>query len=151
MFCLDPAAREAGNALYDGELYFRNSRPGSREMGANHGYRDYLADQAEIAAKFSDVLARIEQMVPAGVLVDIGAGPGFLLASAQRRGWTATGVDVNPWAAQYAREVLGVEAQAATVAINPSVLPLTSHLLPLRCLSHVPSSPGRLGRWPRRA
>jgi 2-polyprenyl-3-methyl-5-hydroxy-6-metoxy-1,4-benzoquinol methylase len=103
------------SALYTGSSYYVNSAFGERDDAFN-GYRDYLADRAHSEEKFSSVLARIEQLIGTGTLVDVGAGPGFLVEVAGRRGWAASGVDVNEWAVDYARTIVGVDVRRATLA-----------------------------------
>jgi SAM-dependent methyltransferase len=97
------------DSLYGDRSYFENPSFG-RESGYR-GYLDYLADRAEIEDKFAGVLAHVEAQVERGRLLDVGAGPGLLVAAARERGWDATGVDVNPWAAAFAGEELGVEVR----------------------------------------
>lgn len=41
-------------------------------------------------------------------LLDLGCGPGFLLATARELGWDCSGIDASPVAVQYAREALGL-------------------------------------------
>lgn len=43
-----------------------------------------------------------------GRILDVGCGPGFLLARYRQWGWTPFGVELSPVAARYAREVLGL-------------------------------------------
>jgi 2-polyprenyl-3-methyl-5-hydroxy-6-metoxy-1,4-benzoquinol methylase len=75
------------------------------------GYRDYLNDRPHIEEKFDMVLAHLERLAPPGRLLDVGAGPGFLVAAARRRGWQATGLEPNAWAAATAQtEGLDVRA-----------------------------------------
>ncbi len=109
----NPPAADALASLYSDGSYFENPDFGSST--GYHGYLDYLADRDEIAAKFALVLAHIEAQVQPGRLLDIGAGPGLLVATARDRGWDASGIDLNPWAARYAREELGVEVREAAL------------------------------------
>lgn len=110
----DPPAASATAGLYADEEYFANPRFGTSADGAFHGYRDYLADRARIEAKFGEVLERLEGHVAPGRLLDVGAGPGLLLAAARARGWRAEGVDPNPWAAAHARTQIGVDVRVGT-------------------------------------
>ncbi|HWH44346.1 MAG TPA: methyltransferase domain-containing protein [Thermoleophilaceae bacterium] len=112
---LPAADRVHASEIYEQGDYFQNPEFGS---GGFHGYKDYLADRVEIKAKFHGTLARIEDLLgPGGArrLVDVGAGPGFLVAAARDRGWDAAGVDVNPWAAAYARDEEGVEVRVGSL------------------------------------
>lgn len=105
---------EASFDLYSGPGYYVNESFGSHG-DAFHGYRDYLADRRNGDQKFGAVLAQIERLVGVGRLVDVGAGPGFLVDVAVRRGWTAIGVDVNRWAVDYASDHVGVEVHHGTL------------------------------------
>ncbi len=105
----NPPDSELSAELYDDARYYINPDYGPPESGSFHGYRDYIADRAPIEAKFAETLAWIERFVEPGRLLDVGAGPGFMLSAARERGWGVRGLDLNPWAASYAREQLGVE------------------------------------------
>lgn len=98
-------------ALYSDASYFANPSFGSPETGGYHGYKDYLGDRQNMDEKFQRVLSHIERHVEPGRLLDVGAGPGFLIAAARERGWEALGVDLNPWAARHAREQLDVDVR----------------------------------------
>lgn len=99
--------------LYDGPEYFSNPEFGE---GSYHGYRDYLADREHIEAKFGEVLEHVERRTAPGRLLDVGAGPGFMLSAARDRGWAGVGLDLNAWAAARAREDLGVEVREGSLA-----------------------------------
>jgi SAM-dependent methyltransferase len=114
LFVADPPPQSATADLYTGEEYFANPRFGTRDAGAFHGYRDYLADRVAIEAKFDQVLERVERHVAPGRLLDVGAGPGLLLAVARARGWRPEGIEPNPWAAEHARTQIGVEVRVGT-------------------------------------
>ncbi len=101
---------------YEGERYFVDAGFGPPGSGAFHGYRDYLADRREITEKFEQVLGHLERLVAPGRLLDVGAGPGFLVAAARDRGWEAAGVDLNAWAAAYARDELGADVRHGSLA-----------------------------------
>ena len=100
---------------YEGRDYYVDAGFGPPGSGTFHGYRDYLADRAEITEKFAQVLEHVERLVRPGRLLDVGAGPGFMVATARDRGWEARGVDLNAWAASYARDELGVDVRQATL------------------------------------
>ena len=113
LFLADPPA-EVG-AQYEGRGYFVDESFGPPGSGTFHGYRDYLADREEITRKFVQVLEHVERLVAPGRLLDVGAGPGFLVAAARERGWDASGLDLNEWAAAYAREQVGVDVRCAAL------------------------------------
>jgi 2-polyprenyl-3-methyl-5-hydroxy-6-metoxy-1,4-benzoquinol methylase len=98
-------------AVYADERYFANPE---FSRGGYHGYKDYLADREEIEEKFDRVLTRAETITPPGRLLDVGSGPGMLLAAAAARGWKGVGVDLNPWAARTAAG-LGADVRIGTI------------------------------------
>lgn len=114
LFVENPPPRSVTAQLYRDERYFARRRLGP--VGEVCGYRDYLADRDGIEAKFDRVLAHLERHAEPGELLDVGAGPGLMVAAARRRGWSASGVDLNPWAARYAGERIGVEVRPGTLA-----------------------------------
>lgn len=89
--------------LYEGERYFANPAFGSPETGGYHGYRDYIADRRHIESKFREVLEHVTRRTGRGRLLDVGAGPGFMVAAATTAGWDAVGVDLSPWATERAQ------------------------------------------------
>jgi 2-polyprenyl-3-methyl-5-hydroxy-6-metoxy-1,4-benzoquinol methylase len=107
-----PPGSAATERIYTGERYFANPE---YEQGELCGYKDYLADREEIEGKFARVLAHVERWTGPGRLLDVGAGPGFLVKVAGDRGWQAQGLDLNPWAVRYAQEDLGVKVEAGTL------------------------------------
>jgi 2-polyprenyl-3-methyl-5-hydroxy-6-metoxy-1,4-benzoquinol methylase len=57
---------------------------------------------------FSDLLRLIEMYVPRGRILDVGCNIGTFVETARKRGWDATGVDVNTEALEYGRRELGL-------------------------------------------
>jgi SAM-dependent methyltransferase len=109
LFDPDPPGPDEVAALYEGEGYFVKGE--AAEDGTLWGYADdYLADRASSELKFERVLRHLERYAGPGRLADVGCGPGFLLPLAERRGWEASGADLNEWAVRYAREELGADA-----------------------------------------
>lgn len=101
--------------LYADTSYFANPDFDSPDSGGYHGYLDYLDDRGHIEQKFERVLGNVERWCPPGRLLDVGAGPGFMLTAAGGRGWSAEGVEINPWAVEYASSELGLDVQRATL------------------------------------
>jgi len=52
---------------------------------------------------------------PGGQLLDIGCATGAFMRVAKVRGWTPSGIDISPAAAEVAREVTGAAVQAGTL------------------------------------
>jgi 2-polyprenyl-3-methyl-5-hydroxy-6-metoxy-1,4-benzoquinol methylase len=114
-FCRNPVQAERTAALYKDETYFQNPEFEKPKDGGYHGYKNYLDDRAHIFEKFAAVIERLEGISAPGRLLDVGAGPGFLLAVARQRGWEALGLDLNPWASRYAQRELDVEVRTETL------------------------------------
>ena len=128
--------------IYEGKGYYVKHEGGPDEP--SFGYSgDYVAQRGFIEDKFDRVLGHLERYVSPGRLLDIGSGPGFLLAVATKRGWEATGMDVNEWAVRYGREVVGVDVHHG--ALTPESFPGEQFdaITMMDLLEHVPE-PSRL-------
>ena len=128
--------------IYQGKGYYVKDDGGRDEV--RFGYSgDYVAQRGFIEDKFDRVLGHLERYVSPGRLLDIGSGPGFLLAVASKRGWEATGIDVNEWAVRYGREVVGVDVHQG--ALTPESFPGEQFdaITMMDLLEHVPE-PSRL-------
>lgn len=113
LYDVEPLAPDEVDRLYAGRAYFvkGDDDPGG-DGDSLWGYpEDYLADRTLIAAKFDRVLGHLKRYVAPGRLLDVGAGPGFLVACARELGWDAVGVDLNAWAAAYACSELGIDVR----------------------------------------
>jgi len=116
LYLTEPPAQEQTRDLYRGARYFVNPDYGSPHRGEYLGYRDYLADRDHIEQKFDEVLEHIELHLPErGRLLDVGCGPGFLLSTARGRGWQARGIELNEWAAHFARDELGLDVHVGVL------------------------------------
>ncbi len=149
LFDPDPPEAAELEALYAGRSYFVKNE-GDEEGGTLWGYADdYLADRAESEAKFERVLAHLERYAEPGRLADLGCGPGYLLAVAAERGWSARGADLNEWAVSYAREDLGLDVVhgdlGALVLADGDLDALTM----LDLIEHVPEPDGLLSEAAR--
>jgi SAM-dependent methyltransferase len=78
-------------------------------------FHDYLGEREErIAAgrRYSETLARMQ---PSGRLLDVGCAAGFFLEAAASR-WDVTGVELSPFAADYARREFGHRVLTGDIA-----------------------------------
>jgi SAM-dependent methyltransferase len=57
----------------------------------------------------------VQRFCPRGRLLEVGPGPGHLLAAALRRGFDVAGVDPSPASVRRIRERLGVEVELASI------------------------------------
>jgi SAM-dependent methyltransferase len=115
LFDTQPPTPAEVKALYEGKSYFVKDDPEAADE--LWGYADdYLADRDFIEAKFDRVLRHIERFTPPGRLLDVGAGPGFMVSAANQRGWAGSGIDLNEWAATYARDELGLDVRVGDLA-----------------------------------
>jgi 2-polyprenyl-3-methyl-5-hydroxy-6-metoxy-1,4-benzoquinol methylase len=140
MFVANPPPVEELVALYRDERYFARARAASSRGHQTLGYRDYLADRPYIEEKFRRVLGRLRCHGARGEVLDVGAGPGFLLSAARGLGWSGRGVELNPWAAAHARETLRVDVR--TGAFGSVLLPEKRFgvVTMMDFLEHVPSA-----------
>jgi len=97
-----PSKEDALRRLYS-EAYFRNVDG----QWITRGYPDYFAMEPVIRKSASKRLKGILSMVKGGRLLDIGCGPGFFLDVA-RRDFEVLGIDLSAFAANYAKEHLGL-------------------------------------------
>ena len=67
-----------------------------------HQCQDYALDPS--AKIYNRWLERLEATVSPGAILDVGCAFGTFLAIARERGWTARGVEISQFAAQFARE-----------------------------------------------
>lgn len=128
--------------LYDGRAYYVKDGAEADVPVPDAdlwGYpADYLADRPFVEAKFDEVLAHLERYVPAGRLLDVGAGPGFLVAAARARGWDALGLDLNAWAAEHARDVVGVDVRVGGLDADSFPGELFDAITMMDVAEHVP-------------
>ena len=68
----------------------------------------YIERQAEFRRIFDRLLKQIGKHASGGLLLDVGCGPGLLLDVARKYGWEPMGIEISEWAANYAREELGL-------------------------------------------
>ncbi len=93
--------------LYASEAYFRGDD--------RVGYASYVADAPEHARSFRRELTWLLRNAPVRNLLEIGCGPGVLLAEARRLGIAdVVGVDPNPWAVREAQS-RGIEARLGSI------------------------------------
>lgn len=89
--------------------------PAEAELAEAYGEaedHDYVEEERGQRATADWLLAEIERWVRPGRLLDLGCWVGFLLSQAQRRGWSATGVEPSGFAAAFARERLGLDVRS---------------------------------------
>ena len=99
--------------LYTDEGYFH------RRDAGGAGYDDYAAERTYREGRARDLLdwiAEAANVHPPGTLLEVGSGFGFTRRAAAERGFSTTGVDVNPHAAAAARALYGMDTFRGTLA-----------------------------------
>ncbi|HUT35424.1 MAG TPA: class I SAM-dependent methyltransferase [Planctomycetota bacterium] len=100
---LDPQPSDAALAgLYTDEYYTRPIDPGGPS---------YLENRAGLERFFDGRLRRIERLARPGRLLEVGAGLGYFLNAAARRGWHAVGLEVSEFAAGHAQREFGLDVR----------------------------------------
>ena len=78
-----------------------------KEYFAGGEYLNYEADQKILQRNFRAQIARLQELAPAGRLLEIGSAYGFFLDLA-RSHWNVLGIDVSEEGVRHAREVFGL-------------------------------------------
>jgi len=91
------------------EDYYRNKE------GNWAGTGDYVADRERLLRSFDEHIADLEEIRPPGRLLDVGCATGFLLEAARRRGWEVVGLDISPYALEYARKEFDLDVRLGSI------------------------------------
>jgi 2-polyprenyl-3-methyl-5-hydroxy-6-metoxy-1,4-benzoquinol methylase len=102
-----PAGQDQEN-LYC-EDYFRS------DNGIHRGYTGYIEQADNHRATFRDRLRFVPQPATGARLLDVGAATGYFVEQAIAAGWKAEGVELSPWAAEYAARTLGLPVRQTTL------------------------------------
>ena len=102
------------------DLMYKESRDSYDKVVAH--YRDdyfgrYSADQTSEKRNrlFGRILTLIEKRIDTGSLLDIGAGCGFFLAVAQKRGWKVKGIEPSIQSVEVAQRQYGLDIYNGTL------------------------------------
>lgn len=109
--------------IYRGDYFANDSVLTAR--GPIYGYQDYLADRHNIQHDFADKVRRIGRLRPPGRVLEVGAAYGFFLELMREAGWRAEGVELNPAAAAFARDGLGLDVRCG--ALEDEELPAAAY------------------------
>jgi len=85
------------------------------------GGKSYLENRQGLERFFDGRLRRIERLVRPGRLLEVGAGLGYLLNVAVRRGWKALGLETSEFASTHARREFGLDVRCQ--ALDEAALP----------------------------
>jgi SAM-dependent methyltransferase len=97
-------------------------RPGSMDRYYPGHYRSYGPFIKYILGRLYDLrVSRWTRLKPrGGSALEIGCGPGLMLASFQRRGWRVLGIERSEAAAEAARRLLGVHMVTTSLEALPA-------------------------------
>lgn len=96
-------SREQLRTIY-AQSYFLNE-----DKTKADGYADYLGDETEHRLIARRRIKQLNELTPAGKLLDVGAAAGFFLDEARRAGWDVQGIDISPETTEWGRANLGLE------------------------------------------
>lgn len=91
--------------IYGNEWYFT----GRYEAGNEKVTTDYLRDKPNIMVFVRRRYATISKYKKRGRILDVGAAMGFYLEHFKKRGWDVYGIEISPFAAEYAQNKLGIK------------------------------------------
>lgn len=95
-------------AFYTEEFYRGNQRLA--------GYADYLRDKEIHMLQFQAYWPLVRREFPTpGRVLDVGCALGFFLDMARAEGWETVGIELSEFAAQWARDNLGLDVRAGTL------------------------------------
>jgi 2-polyprenyl-3-methyl-5-hydroxy-6-metoxy-1,4-benzoquinol methylase len=109
------------------DLIYQNPQLTIGEL-SNHYPKEYLPYREDIR-KEKSALRRLDQSYglartcrrviqhhpQTGRLLDVGCATGLFMNAMRQRGWEVTGVDLSPYAAQYARRNFNLEVEVGTI------------------------------------
>jgi SAM-dependent methyltransferase len=98
--CTECGLGSATKGGFDPETYYTADFFNGHTEG---GYPDYLTSEKVLRAEFCAVVDSIRQIVPSGILIEIGAAYGFFLLEAKDH-YQVHGVEIAAEAAEFARE-----------------------------------------------
>lgn len=100
---LEPQPSDAAlAAVYTDDYFTKPIDPGGPS---------YLDNREGLERFFDGRLRRIERLVRPGRVLDVGAGLGYFLHAAARRGWRGVGLETSAFAAEYARREFGLDVR----------------------------------------
>jgi len=103
-------------------LVFLNPQPTEEELGVfyNHSYNYDLRRYKDSIPQQQVWLELLEQFTQhPGNLLEVGCSYGYFLAAAQKRGWSACGVELGKEAAEFARRELGLPVERGRILDLP--------------------------------
>jgi len=128
-------------------LLYVSPRPAPETLDRHYRQSDpdYILNyKDQIEKRGQAILARAEKYLPPGLLLDVGCGYGFFMAMAQAGGWRTKGIELSAAAAGYAREKLGLDVFAGSLA-EAGLAGKSFDLISLEhTLEHIPDPPGLL-------
>ena len=107
--------REEIRSFYTEEYFVQCS-----ESCGAHGRHAYMEEVAQSGTERPRAAARLDRVVlqqlgRRGRLLEVGCGPGFLLDEFRKLGWQVLGLEISPFAVQFAREHLGLSVELGDI------------------------------------
>ena len=83
---------------------------------SSFGFDDYAVQQQRIEREAFFLVKRLERIAPRGRLLEVGCALGFLLEAVQRfSAWEVVGIDISPFAVEFARRRYGLNVECTTL------------------------------------
>ena len=80
------------------------------------GFDDYAVQQQRIEREAYFLVKRLERIGPRGRLLEVGCALGFLLEAVRRfSAWEVVGIDISPFAVEFARRQYGLSVECKTL------------------------------------
>lgn len=101
------------------EMYDEKYWTGGGAAEGDYTYADERTKEPEVRLKADARLARIEERVRPGRVIEAGSSFGGFLAAARDRGWDPQGIDLSEYAAKHCREVRGIPVHLGPLETAP--------------------------------
>jgi 2-polyprenyl-3-methyl-5-hydroxy-6-metoxy-1,4-benzoquinol methylase len=127
---------ERANQIYSDEYFFEGG----------HGYPNYTLDMNLLVRRGEYYAKLLQQFMPPGRVLDVGAAAGFLLKGFENKGWNGWGIEPNQTMVDFGHNLIGanlIQGTLESVQIDKKydlvlLIQVVAHLYNLKfCLSKI--------------